>query len=106
MCEQRESASRNARQRRTELPLRNHGEAIDTGIDEEALESGHARGRQGFDVLLIIADDAAPGRPVYPASAASGFSLRFERGNRGRGRQTIQSHVRYARVAPPATQPD
>jgi hypothetical protein len=37
MCEQRESASRNARQRRTELPLGNHSEAIDAGIDEEAL---------------------------------------------------------------------
>jgi hypothetical protein len=31
--------------------------------------------------------------------AASGFSLRFERGNRGRGRQTIQRHVREQRVA-------
>jgi hypothetical protein len=99
MCEQRESASRNARQRRTELPLGNHSEAIDAGIDEEALESGHARGRQCFDVFLIIADDAAPGSPVYPALAASGFSLRFERGNRGRGRQTIQRHIREQRVA-------
>src|SRR5260370_2544893 len=99
MCEQRKSASRNARQRRTELPLGNHAEAVDAGIDEEALESGHTRGGQCFDVFLIIAVDAGAGRPVYPALAASGFSLRFERGNRGRGRQTIQRHIREQRVA-------
>src|SRR5260370_24661905 len=99
MCEQRKSASRNARQRRTELPLGNHAEAVDAGIDEEALESGHTRGRQRFDVFLIIADDATPGRPVYPAFAASGFSLLVQPGNRGRRRQTIQRHIREQRVA-------
>src|SRR2546429_3443458 len=67
------------RQGRVELPLVDHGEPVDAWMNEEALESRRARGRQTFNVLLVVAHYTAPRHPVHPALAGRGFAFCFER---------------------------
>src|SRR6267378_2012971 len=87
------------RQGRAELPLIDHSEAINARVNEEAFESRNARGRQTFNVLLVVAHNSAPGRPVHMAQAARGFALRFECGYRRRRWQAIERHVHKQRAA-------
>src|ERR1700681_4990686 len=73
--QQRESGSSYVRQRGAKLRLGDHGEPIDSGMDQKALEPGHARGPERFNLLLIVADHAAPSQPIHPASARGGLEL-------------------------------
>src|SRR6266851_1343182 len=87
------------RQGCAELLLGDHSEAVNAGMNEEALESRHARGCQTFDVLLVVAHNSAPRHPVYLALAACGLAFRFECGHSRRRRQTIERHVYKQREA-------
>src|SRR6267143_4255592 len=86
------------RQGRVELPLVDHGEPVDAWMNEEALESRHARGCQTFNVLLVVAHYSAPRHPVHMALTLRGPAFRFERGHGRRRRQTIERHVHKQRV--------
>ena len=87
------------RQGRVELPLVDHGEPVDAWMNEEALESRRARGRQTFNVLLVVAHYTAPRHPVHPALAGRGFAFCFECIHGRRGRQTVERHVHQQRIA-------
>src|SRR6267154_1643040 len=98
MYEERQASPREMRQGRAELPLVDHCESIYAGMNEEAFESRYARGRQTFDVLLVVADHSAPRHPVRVALAAGGIAFCFERGHGRRRRQTVEWHVHQQRV--------
>ena len=73
--QQRKPRAGNVRQRHSQLLLRNHGEAIDSGIDQKTLETRHTCGGQRFDITLIIVNHAAPGRPINAAFAPAAARL-------------------------------
>ena len=99
MHQQRQTSPRQVRQRRSQIILVDHGEAIDPGMNQKALEPQHSRGGERFDVRLIVFDHAAPRRPIHPALALRRCTLRLERSDRGRRRQAVQGHVHQQRVA-------
>src|SRR6202451_1400155 len=80
-------------QRRSQLLLRHHSEAVDAGMDEKAFEARHTCGGKRFDIGLIIMYDSAPGRPVDAATALSRGALGFQSGDCRRWRQAVQWHV-------------
>jgi hypothetical protein len=84
---------------RSQLLLRNHGEAIDARIDQKAFEPRHSGGRESFDIVLIIVDYAAPGPPIDAASALARLNAWPQRGDRRGRRKTVQRHVDQQRVA-------
>ena len=79
--------------------LLDHGETFDAGIDQEALEPGHAGCRQGRKVFLVLPGQSTPGRPVHAALAGGRVTLGFERSNRGGFRQAIERHIHQRGVA-------
>jgi hypothetical protein len=48
--QQRQARSGDVRQRGAKLGLGDHGEAIDSGMNQKALEARHARRGQRFDI--------------------------------------------------------
>ena len=48
--QQWQTSPRNMRQSRSQIFLADHGEAIDPGMNQKALESQHPGGRERFDV--------------------------------------------------------
>ena len=99
MHQQRQARPGHVWQRRAQLLLRNHGETIDSGIDQKAFETRHSGGCESFDVVLVIVNDSAPGRPIDAAFAVCGRTLGLERSNRrGRGK-TVQRHINEHRVS-------
>src|SRR6266550_5940640 len=99
MYEERQAGPRDMWQRRAELLLVDHGEAVDAGMNEEALESWHACGGEPFNVLLVVAHHTAPGHPVHAALTACGMALCFECSHGGRRRQAIERHIYKQRVS-------
>ncbi len=87
--EQRQASPRDMRQGCAQLPLIDHNEAINTGMNEEAFESRHARGCQPLDVRLVVAYHSAPRHPIHMALTARGSAFRFERSHCRRRWQTI-----------------
>jgi hypothetical protein len=78
MDKKRKASLRNMRQGRAQLLLRDHGEAVDAGVDEKTLEAGHPGIGERLDVVLIIGDDSAPGHPVDPALTVCGSAFGLE----------------------------
>ena len=99
MHKQRQTSPRDMRQSCAQLRLVDHGESIDAGVNEKAFESRNARGRQTFDVLLVIAHDSGPRHPVHVALAVCSLAFRFERSYGCRRRQAIEGHVHEQGVA-------
>ena len=91
--EQREAGLGDVGKRGFELLLVDHGEAVAAGVDEEALVAEDAGAREREEVLLVVGDGSAPGRPVDEALAAGGFALGFECGDGGGLGQAVQRHV-------------
>ena len=87
------------RQGGAELWFRDHGEAVDARMNEEAFESRHACGCQILNVYLVVTHHTAPGHPIYVALAFRCVSFCFEGSDSGRGRQAIQRHVHKQRIA-------
>ena len=84
---------------RAQFRLGDPGEAIDARMNKEAFESRHAGRSQISDVLLVVANDAAPRHPIHVALAFCRFALGLERRNRGGRWQTIEWHVHQQREA-------
>jgi hypothetical protein len=75
------------------LLLRDHGEAIDTRVDQKAFEPTNACSSESFDVTLVIVDDPAPRRPIDAASALCSRTLGLKRSDsRSRGK-AVQGHI-------------
>jgi hypothetical protein len=75
------------------LPLRDHGEAIDTRVDQKAFEPTNANRSESFDVTLVIVDHPAPRRPIDAASAFCSCTLGLKRSDsRSRGK-AVQGHI-------------
>ena len=87
------------RQGGAELWFRDHSEAVDARMNEEALESRHVCGCQFFNMLLVVAHHAAPGHPIHVALVFRCVSFCFECSDSSRGRQAIQRHVYKQRIA-------
>jgi hypothetical protein len=77
----------------------NHGETVDAGIDQKALEASHSRSRERFDVTLIIVNHPAPCCPVDAASAVRSRPFGAKGSHRSCRRKTVQRHVDQQRVA-------
>src|SRR5277367_2977883 len=76
MGKQRNSRTAEHGQRLAQLRLVGPGEAVDTGMYEEALEAGHASFNHPSQMALIaavavVADHAAPGHPIDPCLSPS-----------------------------------
>ena len=93
MYQQRQASSGNMRQCRSQLLLRNHREAVNTGVDQKAFESWHSFGRERFDITLVIVNYTAPRGPVNAASALRSRTLGLKRADRSCCRKTIQRHI-------------
>src|ERR1700689_2997247 len=98
MPQQRQARAGHVGQREAQLLLRNHGETVDSRIDEEAFEPRHARSGESFDVILVIVNYAAPRRPIDAALAVRGGPFRLQRSPCGGRGKTVQGHVDKHRV--------
>src|SRR5579862_1009880 len=81
------------RERGAEIVFADVLEFRDTGRNEETFKSERTSPIQCMQFARIARDDAAPEAHVYPAFLVRRNSLRFERGRRGRSRNTVERHV-------------
>src|SRR5260370_34738067 len=88
--QQWKAGPRHARQCRSEIILADHGEAIDSGMNQKALESPHSRAGKLFDVCLVALDYATPRRQINPAIVLAAWGLR----RNGTTRIRYRRHVR------------
>jgi hypothetical protein len=77
----------------------NHGETVDSRVDEKTLKARNARRRERFNVPLIAGGNASPEHPVDQGRFLGGPTLSLERLDGGSRRQAIQRHVRDERIA-------
>src|SRR5215470_19614839 len=100
MNQQREARPGEMREGCAQLLLGNHGEAVDSRIDEETLKARNARSRERTNIPLIVGDNASPEHPVDHGRFLGAATLSLECFDGGSRRQTIEGHVRDERVAP------
>ncbi len=99
MHQERQACASNVRQRPPQLLLRDHGETVDTWIDQKAFESPHSSGRKISNVILIVMNHAAPRRPIDAASAFCGRALGLQCGSRSCRGKAVEWHINKQRVS-------
>src|ERR1700758_5378388 len=99
MHQQRQTCSRNMRQRTLKLLPGYHRKAFAPGINQKALEALHSGLRQWLDMLCVVACNPAPGCPVDEAFPSCRLALGLERRNRRRLGQAVERHVNQRRVS-------
>src|ERR1700733_16261253 len=87
------------RQSRSQFLFCNHGETIDARIDQKTFEARHSRGRESFDMISVIVDNATPRGPVDAAFALRSRTLGLERSDSCRRGKAIQGHIDQQGVA-------
>jgi hypothetical protein len=69
------------------------GEAVAAGVDEEGFEAGDAGEGEGFEVVLVAVNGAAPEGVVDHAFTGGGFALEFKGGDVGGFGEAVERHV-------------
>src|ERR1700687_473868 len=93
MYQKRETAPGETRHRLAQLLLGDPREVIDTGVNEEGLDTCHSCFQQRLERLGVAGNEPSPETTVDPDSTRGRAHLYLQRLDRGGDRNAVEWHV-------------